>query len=134
MKFFDKLNASKEVKAALGILDEASCTFDNPAFQMVRDQIEKIIMSRPDEFTNLVKKGTSPRQWVYSIIANITGDLVESGKYHLTRGVLNPVGPGEDLLRLFDAAVDELVGANTIDDKNAKEQKSAIRENIKSVG
>lgn len=134
MKFFNKLNASKEVKAALGILEEASCTLDNSAFQMVRDQIEEIIMNRPDEFTELVKKGTSPRQWVYSIIANITGDLVESGKYHLTRGYLNPMGPGENILQLFDMAVDELVGTNTIDEKDAKEQKSTIRENIKSVG
>jgi len=134
MKFIKKLIASKEVKAALGILDEASCTFNTPAFEMVKNQIEELILSRTQEFVQLVQKGTSPRQWIYSIMANISGDLVESGRFHVYRGLLNPVGLGEDLLKLFDASVDELVRIDAIDQTKADKQKSAIRENIKDVG
>lgn len=134
MKFIKKLIAPKEIKAALGILDEASCIFDSSAFEMVKNKIEELVLSRPEEFIQLVQKGTSPRQWIYSVMANISGDLIESGEFHVYRGVINPVGPGEDLLKLFDASVDELVRINAIDQAKADEQKSAIRENIKGVG
>lgn len=134
MNFIKKILAPKEVKAALGILDEASYTFDNEAFQLVRNRIEKMILAQTDEFVNIIQKGMSPRQWVYSAIANISGDLVESGKYHIYRGVLNDMGPGNDLLKLFNAAVDELVKIGIVDNKYAKTQKEAILKNINSVG
>jgi hypothetical protein len=134
MNFLKKILAPKEVKAALGILDEASCTFDNEAFQLVRSHIEKIILTKPDEFVNLIQNGMSPRQWVYTTIANIAGDLVESGNYHMYRGVINPMGLGNDLLKLFDAAIDELTKIGALGAKKAKTEKAAIRENIKSVG
>jgi len=50
------------------------------------------------------------------------------------RGVLNPLGEGPDLLKLFDAAIDELTKIGALDTKRAKIEKEAIRENMKSVG
>jgi len=80
MKFLKKILAPKEVRAALGILDEATYTFDNAAFQLVRNYVEKILLAKPDEFVSVVQNGMSPRQWIYTTIANIAGDLVENGK------------------------------------------------------
>jgi hypothetical protein len=68
------------------------------------------------------------------MIANTSGDMAESGQYHIYRGVLNPMGPGEDLLKIFDSAMDELVKLGDMDEKNAQEQKEAIRKNIQGVG
>ena len=68
------------------------------------------------------------------MIANTSGDMVESGQYHIYRGVLNPMGPGEDLLNIFDSAMDELVKLGDIDEKNAQVQKEALRKNIQGVG
>ena len=134
MKFIKKLLAPKEVKAALGVLDEASYTFDSVGFQLVREHIEKIILSQLDKSVDVIQKGMTPRQWVYITIANIAGDLVESGNYHIYRGVLNPLGSGNDLLKLFDAAIDQLTQIGALDAKDAKKQKATIRDNIKSVG
>ena len=134
MNFIKKLFAPKEIKAALGILDEASYTFDNEAFRLVRNHIETAILAQPDKFVNIIQKGTSPRQWIYTAIANISGELVESGKYHIYRGVLNPIGAGNDLLKLFNVAVDELIKIGVLDNKNAKTQKEAVLKNINSVG
>ena len=134
MRFIKKLFAPKEVKAALGVLDEASYTFDSVGFQLVREHIEKIILSQPDKYVDVIQKGMTPRQWVYITIANIAGDLVESGNYHIYRGVLNPLGLGNDLLKLFDAAIDQLTQIGALDAKDAKKQKATLRDNIKSVG
>jgi hypothetical protein len=130
-----KILARKEVQAALGILEEADPhRLDGGAFRIIREEIEGLILSHRAEFVAFVQKGNSIRAWVYTNIANTAGDFLESGQYHVYRGVLNSIGPGEDLLRLFDAAVDELVHMGCLDGESAEMQKDALRENIKSVG
>jgi len=134
MNFLKKIFAPKEIRAALGILDEATYTFDNEAFQLVRNYVEKILLAKPEEFVSVVQNGMPPRQWIYTTIANIAGDLLESGSYHIYRGVLNPLGLGPDLLKLFDAAIDELTKLEALDTKRAEIEKEAIRENMKGAG
>lgn len=129
-----KWSSKKEVKEALAVLEEASQQFGSGGFDLVKGCIEKSILSDTDQFMDVVRKGRSIRKYVYSMIANISGDMVESGQYHIYRGVLNPMGPGEDLLNIFDLAMDELVKLGDSDAENAKEQKEAIRKNINNVG
>lgn len=136
MKFFGKVFAPKEVKAALGALDEAEYRFQTEAFKMVRHVIEKSIFANPDALVRVIREssGRAPREWVYSQIGNVAGDMLESGQYHIYRGVLNPMGPGEDLLKMFDAAYDELLQMKAVDADYANEQKAALRRNIQGVG
>ena len=129
-----RMFASKEVKAMLGVLDEADQKFDCHIFQTIKSQIEQAVLSDPNAVTVKIQDGLSPRQAVYSMIANTAGDLAESGNYHVYRGVLNPLTGGEDLLRIFDASVDEMVQCGAVDSDYATEQKAGVRENIKSVG
>jgi len=134
MTFFKKIFVSKEIKALDGVLDELNYTYDTPAFHFVREKITDILTKYPDDFQPHFKEGMSPRQMIFTSIANLYGDLVESGKYHLHRGVLNPSGLGVGLLELFDIAVDELVKLGVVEEENANIQKQGIRDNIKNVG
>ena len=65
-------------------------------------------------------------------IANLAGEYVESGHYHVYMGVLSSDGHG--FLDLFDMAVDRLVESGAVSEKEAEEQKAGIRENISWVG
>ena len=94
MIILKKLFAPKEVRGVLGVLDEAECKFDYPAFKMIRNIIEKAVLSNPNKVTKAIRNGLSPRQSAYSMIANAVGDHLESGQYHIHRGVLNPTGIG----------------------------------------
>jgi hypothetical protein len=135
--FGDEIKKSfskKEVKEALGILDEASQKFGSGGFDLVRGYVEKSILSDTEQFMDIVGKGRSVRKYVYSMIANTSGDMVESGQYHIYRGILNPMGPGEDLLKIFDSAMDELVRLGDTDKENAEEQKKAVRKNMQNMG
>ena len=137
-KIFQKIFGSNEVKAILGILDEANHKFNSKTFEeVVRPKIEKSIISNPQKVKQVIKK-IPPREWTYGIIANISGDLLESGKYHIYRGVLasdfDGTGHGKDLLKIFDKATDELVKIGNITNEFAEKQKSQLRENIKDVG
>ena len=132
MKAFRRRFTSNEVRDALEVLNEIGNQFDCEAFQIVRAKLEDDFLADNKEVVALVKQGVSPRVQVYNAITNLAGDMVESGHYHVYRGVLGPVG--EDLLRLFDLATDRLVHIGTIDAKYAKKQKAKLRKNIKSVG
>jgi hypothetical protein len=131
---FNKIFGAKEIKAAYRVLDEACRTLNNEDFDIVRKYIEKVLKKFPNDIAKLIKDGTSPREWGYSSIANVAGDLLETGQYHLFPGVINPFGSGNNLLKLFDDAIDELVKMRAIEINNAKVQKKALRDNIKNVG
>jgi hypothetical protein len=137
-RVFQIFFGSKEIKAVIGILDEACYKFDNKTFEeVIRPEIEKSILQNPQKVKQVIKK-IPPREWVYGTIANISGDLLESGRYHVYRGVLasdlDGIGPGKDLLKIFDEATDELVKIGNIKEEWAKKQKKQLQENIKTVG
>jgi len=138
-KVFQKFSGSKEMKAIIEILDEAGQKFKNNTFEKIlKPKIEKIILSNPKKLKQTIEKTMLPKEWVYGAIANISGDLLESGEYHIYRGVLasdfDGSGPGKDLLKIFDEATDELVKIGNIKKEWAEEQKKQLRENIKTVG
>ncbi len=129
-----KVFPPKEISKVLEILGEVEVKFVSRGFLLVKKHIKEIMRMAPDSVLVGINSSSSPYEWVYSTISNMAGDLVESGCYHLYRGVINPTGPGEDLIKLFDHAVDELAKLGCVDEENARTQKNALRENIKSVG
>src|ERR1035437_3800962 len=84
-----KKSQPKEVRAALGILDEIECTFKEPAtslepaFPLVRKKIEEAILAQPEEFARIIQNGREPCNFVWSAVSNFAGDLLESGKFHI---------------------------------------------------
>ena len=133
MNILKKLFASKEVKAGLGVLDEADYKFNCLAFGLVKREVEGAILQNPNKFTSAINnKGISPRQYVYGMIANCSGDFLESGRYHLYRGILTPTG--ENLLDIFNLALDELLQIGAISLDEAKKQREGIQASIKNVG
>ncbi len=134
MSFFKKIFGGREIKVAYGVLDEANLRLDNQEFTLVRSKIEEFLNKHPNDIVNLIKSGTSPRQWAYSSIANVAGDLLESGQFHIYRGVLNPTGQGPNLLKLYDSAVEELVNMGAIDLSSAEIERKALRDSMKNVG
>jgi hypothetical protein len=133
-KTLNKLIKPKEVKEALEVLNELDQKFNNQAFKIVRDYVEEMIFEHPKKFRQKMESEKSPRPWICGVIFNVSGDLLEGGDYHLYRGVLNPMGPGNDLLKIYDYCIDELVRIGKIKVEYAEEQKRAVRENIKKVG
>ena len=134
MKILKKLFASKEVKAALGVLDELEYTCDSYAFQLVRKQVESAILENPQKFIRAIEKqNRTTRQKVYSMLEHVAGDYLECGShdFYVYRGLLNPAG--EDLLRAYDVIIDRMKEIDYVSDERAAKQKSNIRERIKEA-
>lgn len=135
MKLMKKLFASKEIKAAIGVLDEFDYSCDTSVFKLVREVVESTILEYPEKFIIVIKEqGITPRQKVYSMMEHVGGDYLESGSldFFVYRGLLNPFG--EKLLRVYDLIIDRMKEINCISDEEAIKQKSDIRNCIKQVG
>lgn len=114
--------APGEFQALLRELDEAGQRFGGLYFYDVREKVEAVIRAQPQEIVEMIRNGIGPRQVVYATICNISGDMVENG------GVLNP--KGKELLRIYEAAEDEMVLLGAQDVERASKNKAIVRENI----
>ena len=134
-KFFRKLFDLKEVKAALGVLDELDYICNSSDFQLARKIVESTILARQDKFAIALKKqGRTPRQKVYSMMESAVGDYLESGRhdFFVYRGVLTPTG--EELLKIYDRIIDQMREIDYISEEEAHKQKNNIRDRIKETG
>lgn len=140
MKFFRRTNTQEKVKVkeAILALDEAELKYrdHSEGFKILRDKLEKDIRSNPEALVRVLEEveGRTAREFVYSWLGNFAGNFLESGDYHVWRGVLMPGTPCDDFLAIFDSTLDELVHMKSIDSKFAEKQKRQLRANIKSNG
>jgi len=127
--------APKQIEEALKILDEiqAAQPPQDSGYAPVRKFIEKYLASSPADF--ITKAQTTPvRELVYTFVMNTAADFVESGEYHIYRGVVNPMGPGEDFVRIFNWSQDELLQMGATDEETVKRSKEAFNRNLQGVG
>lgn len=131
---FENCFVSKEIKGVLGVMDELELEFDKfSVFPEVKRLVEKIITKNADHITKIMREqNIKPRRTAYSWINNVSGDMLESGRYHIYRATLTPIG--EQLLTIFDISTDRLAELGDMDSNKASEHKGAIRKNIKTVG
>ena len=79
------------------------------------------------------------RGLIAGMIGNYAGDLLESGEFHLYRGVLSPAG--KEMLKYYDFAMKEVLkigGTNPngepLTEEYITEQRNILLENIRQVG
>jgi hypothetical protein len=115
-------------------LAEIGKQFDETAFRLVSERVNSVIMLDAKQFAEMIESGRSLEHWLWGAIANSAGELVESGQFHLSRGVLYPLGPGEELVRIFDIASEALGSLGIAKPEYTQRQKEALRKNIATVG
>lgn len=129
-----KRHLPPEVLDAQMRLAEIGKQFDETAFRLVSERVNSVIMLDASQFAEMIKRGKSLEHWLWGAVANSAGDLVESGQFHFNRGVLYPLGPGEELVRIFDAASDKLGILGVAKPEYIQRQKEALRKNIATMG
>ncbi len=120
-------------KTLFSALKTAEKELENESFDLIKVHFEKAIRKKAKTIMDTIQKNNStPLAWIYGITSNISGNMVESGNYHIYRGVLNE--EGQRLLKLFDDSTNKLLDMGMIEKNYATNQKNTIRENIKGVG
>ena len=135
MSIITKVFRSKEIKRALAAIEQADEELGyNMSFYVIDEFMRKDLSKQPNAGLKAIKEAGSPIQWAFVVISNITGDMQESGRLHLCRGVLNPNGLGADFWQIYIRSVDKLVEYGSISKERGVAEKKAMAEIIKSVG
>jgi hypothetical protein len=134
MNFFSRCFLGKEIKGILGALDALDVEFTQYSyFDNVKRLAEKMILKNKEDIKRIMlRDNVSPIRAAYSWINNVSGNLLESGRYHIYRGTLDMMG--KELLDIFDISTDKLVEVGDMNKDRAEQHKKDIRRNISSVG
>lgn len=132
---FKEIFVSKEIKAVLGVLDDLDSEFNKfLMFPEVKIRVKETLLKNDKYISNIIiEQDIKPLRTAYSWINNISGDMLESGEYHIYRGTLNPTTGGE-LLQLYDISTDKLLELGDMDKAGACKHKEDVRRNIASTG
>lgn len=123
----------REAKLALSILEEVEfANQDSIFFGGVKATMVGVIKKNPQYAVNTIRGGVPPRQYVYATVVNVIGDMLESGRCSVYRGVLSM--QGQDLLRVHDNCVDELIKIGHEPAEDLEQLKRDIRQRIKEAG
>ncbi len=76
--------------------------------------------------------GMKPDHLALMLIANVIGDELSTGSYHVYRGVLGAVG--NDMLKLWNATISALKERGYYSDAEVEEDMRWIREQISNAG
>jgi hypothetical protein len=134
MSIISRLFQSKELREFNKLLSQLKIEFNNPSFDVIGERLSKWALDNPKDLKEMMDKDINHELWINGHVANYSGDLVCSGEYHMYRGVLNPVGHGENLLRLFDDSTDFAYNKGEFDKAFADEQKKCVRIGLQQVG
>jgi hypothetical protein len=96
------------------------------------DEVLRILRLHKKTILKSLSDGESPKVIALAQIANVTGDMLESGNYHLYRGLLNPAG--ENLLEAFNKALLGMVEADGATHAEITEQLKSVLLAIRNVG
>lgn len=123
-----------EVRESLDVLEEMESRFNRMSFLVdAKSELASSIESNPDDVVHVVRdQDAPPRQYVYSMMANMLADTLESGSMHIYRGVLSI--KGKMALSMFEQCVDELERIGLEDANALGRLRADLKRNIKEVG
>lgn len=68
-----------------------------------------------------------------ALICNAAFDLLASGRYHLSRGVLNPMSCASNLFAVYNKALDYAITIHQIDSQTKEEQLKLLHKQIAAI-
>lgn len=130
---FKTLFTPKPIKLLLNELDLFEHNADLSGFHLVKQKVIQNIKANKVAFAKaMTDTRISSEQIIAAEIANVSGDMLETGEYCIYRGILSP--SGEQLMALFQRALDELVRIGAISEEKKLEDIGGLRSTIRSVG
>jgi hypothetical protein len=139
MNFIKRIFSSKELKAALGVIDECDVLFSNSSlggngFDIIKSELKAYMHKNEKNLIDHIEKGQSPRACVLFAIATMTKNQIISGNYHIYRGVLNNLSGGSSLQSIYNQSLDLLVKEGRLTEEDSKYSKDQLRKAIEEMG
>ncbi len=122
----------KEIKMCISELNSMSQELSTTAIEIVKPRVFEYLKDTERVLYSLQEDKITPRNLILLLITNAIAEVLPTGHYHIYRGVLGL--EGQNMLKLYDYAVNELEKNGYHSPEAAKEDKDWIREQIKDVG
>lgn len=130
---FKTLFTPKPIKLLLNALDLFVHKVDLACLDIVKPRVIQNIRSNEAAFAKAITDlRISPEQIIAAEVANVSGDMLETGEHCIYRGVLSPTG--QQLFALFQRALEEMVRMGAISEDKKLEDIGGLSSTIKTVG
>jgi hypothetical protein len=105
-----------------------------PLFDLLRNTVTtKWKQEHIDNYTAQLRAGESHEAFIYNFIVQVVADKLESGQYHVYRGVL--AMEGHQYKALFEYAIDTMIAFGTYTKEWADSNlRAAVYKGIKEMG
>jgi hypothetical protein len=140
MIFLKRIFASKELKVALGVIDELDLFFSKQTsiggngFEIIKNELTEFVTENEATLIKFYNNGQSPRVSVLYATADFVKRQLSSGQYNIYRGVLNPLREGPSLQSIYHKIANLLVKEGTLTEDDAQYSKEQLEKIISEVG
>ena len=97
-------------------------------------RLTAMIVAAKKEVSNWNNDEINYPKIAHSMLANVSFDLLASGKYHLYRGTLNPTSCSDNLMDVYRSSMKYGLDAGFFSEYDRNDQYSYLLELISSVG
>ncbi|MBW2594708.1 MAG: hypothetical protein JRC93_01785 [Deltaproteobacteria bacterium] len=133
-------NVPDEIKETYRLLDKVADELKGVDEFLLQEIIKEAIQSltidqaQMNDYVKEIRENKrSPQEWVFTYIINDAADKMESGKYHVYRGVLDSTG--EAYKAIFERGIRAMIGIGAYSKEWADQHiREPVYSNIKKVG
>lgn len=130
-----KKNATRLISICEDLIEKYHPQSYKPSCKMDLIMLIKArVLKAKDEIKDWKDYDTDYIQIAHTMLAHATFDLLASGKYHLHRGILNPMSCAENIMAIYKASMEYALKKNFIDEETRKEQFEYLLKCISEVG
>lgn len=113
-------------------------SYENDSQPSCKEDLMNAIKEMTHDATSSINKGELPPsrygEFIHKLLSNCTFDLLASGKYHLYRGMLNPMSCASNLMMVHNKSLEFALQNNMITQKEIEDDSEYLRECIHQVG
>ena len=121
-----------EVKATIIELQVIMERFSGPCWKIIQPDIVELIQDREKTIISIRENGMEPKHLAMLLTTNVIGMHVQSGQYHIYRGILGTIG--EDMVRVWNLVQEAMKIQGYISESDVVEDNKWLEEQIAMVG
>lgn len=138
MGIFNFFNKRNNYEKLLADCENIIISYESDMIPSCKNDLIEAIKIMTENAKNEINKGLIPSSqyegFINKIIANCSFDLLASGKYHISRGKLNPMSCANNLMAVHNKSLEYALKNNLITQEEKDEDCEYLKECINSVG
>ena len=138
MDFFEskaKKNAKRLMETCNAFIDKYES--NSCGVPSAKDDIDAVLMKQLDAAKQELDRWDNTVDYVrvaHTLLANITFDLLSSGRYHIYAGTLNPMSCAKNLMTIYEKSMEYGKSRGEVTEEEIKQQHDMLMDNISEVG